>query len=73
MFIFRLIVGVSLNVAIFGGLLFIPAGTLNWWRAWVFLGAVAVPRAMANYQIGVQRLIAAFIADPAFVAALKAR
>jgi hypothetical protein len=42
------------------------------WEA-VFLGAVAVPRAMANYQIGVQRLIAAFIADPAFVAALKAR
>jgi hypothetical protein len=42
------------------------------WEA-VFLGAIAVPRAMANYQIGVQRLIAAFIADPAFVAALKAR
>jgi protein-S-isoprenylcysteine O-methyltransferase Ste14 len=29
-------------VAIFGGLLFLPAGTLDWWRAWVFLGVVFV-------------------------------
>jgi protein-S-isoprenylcysteine O-methyltransferase Ste14 len=38
----KLIAGVVLNVAIFGGLLFFPAGTLNWWRAWVFLGVVFV-------------------------------
>jgi hypothetical protein len=38
-----------------------------------FLGEVAIPRAIANYQIGVQRLIAAFIADPEFVAALRKR
>jgi protein-S-isoprenylcysteine O-methyltransferase Ste14 len=38
----KLIVGVLLNVAIFGGLLFLPAGTLDWWRAWVFLGVVFV-------------------------------
>jgi len=38
-----------------------------------FLGAVAIPRAVANYQVGVQRLIAAYIADPAFIAALKKR
>src|SRR5262245_3458840 len=43
---FKLIVGVLVNVAIFGGLLFLPAGTLDWWRAWVllsviFLGSVA--------------------------------
>lgn len=42
------------------------------WEA-AFLGEVAIPRAIANYQVGVQRLIAAFIADPAFVAALKPR
>jgi len=42
MFIYRLIVGVITNVAIFGGLLFLPAGTLHWWRAWVFLGVVLV-------------------------------
>jgi protein-S-isoprenylcysteine O-methyltransferase Ste14 len=37
---FKLIGGVVCNVAIFGGLLFLPAGTLDWWRAWVFLGVV---------------------------------
>jgi protein-S-isoprenylcysteine O-methyltransferase Ste14 len=35
-------VGVILNVAIFGILLFLPAGTLDWWRAWVFLVVVFV-------------------------------
>ena len=39
---FKLICGVVFNVAIFGGLLFLPAGTLDWWRAWVFLGVVLV-------------------------------
>ena len=39
----------------------------------VYPGDVAIPRAMTNYQAGVQRLIAAFIADPAFVAALRKR
>lgn len=33
-------VSLILTVAIFGGLLFAPAGTLHWWRAWVLLGAV---------------------------------
>src|SRR3989442_14238198 len=42
MAIFKLIVGVIFNVAIFGALLFFPAGTLDWWRAWVFLGVVFV-------------------------------
>jgi protein-S-isoprenylcysteine O-methyltransferase Ste14 len=39
---FKLILGVLFNVAIFGGSLFLPAGTLDWWRAWVFLGVVFV-------------------------------
>ena len=38
----KLILGVLFNVALFGGLLFLPAGTLEWWRAWVFLGVVFV-------------------------------
>ena len=42
------------------------------WRS-TFPGDVAIPRMAANYQTGVQRLVAAFIADPAFVAALRAR
>jgi protein-S-isoprenylcysteine O-methyltransferase Ste14 len=42
MFILRLIFGIILNVIIFGGLLFVPAGTLEWWRAGVFLGVIVV-------------------------------
>jgi protein-S-isoprenylcysteine O-methyltransferase Ste14 len=42
MSISKLILGILSNIAIFGVLLFPPAGTLNWWRAWVFLGVVFV-------------------------------
>jgi protein-S-isoprenylcysteine O-methyltransferase Ste14 len=42
MSIFKLTLGVIVNVAIFGVCLFLPAGTLDWWRAWVFLGVVFV-------------------------------
>jgi hypothetical protein len=38
----RLIAGIILNMIIFGGLLFVPAGTLEWWRAGVFLGVIVV-------------------------------
>jgi protein-S-isoprenylcysteine O-methyltransferase Ste14 len=33
--------GIIITVAMYGVLLFGPAGTLAWWRAWVFLGVVA--------------------------------
>jgi protein-S-isoprenylcysteine O-methyltransferase Ste14 len=42
MFIFKVLLALGWNLFIFGGLLFLPAGTLNWWRAWVFLGVVAI-------------------------------
>jgi hypothetical protein len=42
MSLFKLIGGVVFNVAIYGGLLLLPAGTLDWWRAWVVLGLVFV-------------------------------
>ena len=42
MFLYRLTVGVIANVAIFGGLLFLPARALDWWRAWTLLGVVSV-------------------------------
>ncbi len=42
MFNFRLIVSIAYNLIIFGGLLFLPAGTLDWWRAWVFIGVVVI-------------------------------
>src|SRR5215510_5564596 len=44
MSIFTLIGGVLLNVVIFGGLLFVPAGTLDWWRAGCFWGWCSVAR-----------------------------
>lgn len=34
--------GIVYTVAIFGALLFLPAGTLAWPRAWLFLGFIAV-------------------------------
>jgi protein-S-isoprenylcysteine O-methyltransferase Ste14 len=42
MFIFKLILSIVYSMAIFEGLLFLPAGTLDWWRAWVFIGVVLV-------------------------------
>jgi protein-S-isoprenylcysteine O-methyltransferase Ste14 len=53
MSILKLISGIAANVAIFGVSLFLPAGTLDWWRAWVFLGVVllgAVASTAALYR-----------------------
>jgi protein-S-isoprenylcysteine O-methyltransferase Ste14 len=40
--IIKLLIGIVIQVAIFGGLLFLPAGSWAWRRAWVFLGVVVV-------------------------------
>ncbi|RNC67351.1 MAG: isoprenylcysteine carboxylmethyltransferase family protein [Desulfuromonadales bacterium] len=56
---FKLILGVVSNVAVFGVSLFLPAGTLDWWRAWVFLGVVfvgAVASTAALYRVDVALL-----------------
>jgi protein-S-isoprenylcysteine O-methyltransferase Ste14 len=53
MSISKVVIGVILNVAIFGSLLFLPAGTLDWWRAWVFLVmalALAVMSTVSLYR-----------------------
>jgi protein-S-isoprenylcysteine O-methyltransferase Ste14 len=42
MSILKLIVSIISNVAIFAVLLFLPAATLDWWRAWLFIGVVFV-------------------------------
>ncbi|MBV8883479.1 MAG: isoprenylcysteine carboxylmethyltransferase family protein [Chroococcidiopsidaceae cyanobacterium CP_BM_RX_35] len=42
MFILKVLLALFWNLLFFGGLLFLPAGTLDWWRAWVFLGVVSV-------------------------------
>ena len=49
--VLKLIGGVVYSVAIFGGLLFLAAWTLHWWRAWVFLGVVFVASAMTMFGI----------------------
>lgn len=38
MLIFKVLLALSWNLLLFGALLFLPAGTLDWGRAWVFLG-----------------------------------
>jgi protein-S-isoprenylcysteine O-methyltransferase Ste14 len=50
-FTFKLIASVVLNVLIFGALLFIPAGTMSWWRAWMFLAVVFVLSAATMFGI----------------------
>jgi protein-S-isoprenylcysteine O-methyltransferase Ste14 len=40
MFVRKIILSVVWNLATFGGLLFLSAGTIYWWRAWVFLGVL---------------------------------
>jgi protein-S-isoprenylcysteine O-methyltransferase Ste14 len=47
MFIVKLIASVLLNVIIFGVPLFLPAGTLDWRRAWVIVGVAFVGAAGA--------------------------
>jgi protein-S-isoprenylcysteine O-methyltransferase Ste14 len=41
-FVAQLIIGVVIQLAFFGGLLFGPAGTLRWPRAWIFLAVLLV-------------------------------
>jgi protein-S-isoprenylcysteine O-methyltransferase Ste14 len=38
----KLVRGIAFNVLLYGVLVFVPAGTLHWWRAWVLLGVVLV-------------------------------
>ncbi|HXX53652.1 MAG TPA: isoprenylcysteine carboxylmethyltransferase family protein [Thermodesulfovibrionales bacterium] len=38
MLAFKLVVNSIISLVIMGGLLFLPAGTFDWWRAWVLIG-----------------------------------
>ena len=42
MSILKSVASIIFNVAIFAVLLFLPAATLDWWRAWLFLGVVFI-------------------------------
>jgi protein-S-isoprenylcysteine O-methyltransferase Ste14 len=47
----KVIAGVVFNVAFYALLLFVPAGTLHWWRAWVFLTVTVAVIAAAIFSI----------------------
>ena len=47
----KVIAGIVFNVAFFAVLLFVPACTLHWWRAWVFLAVTVVVMAAAVFSI----------------------
>jgi protein-S-isoprenylcysteine O-methyltransferase Ste14 len=47
----KVIAGVVFNVAFYALLLFVPAGTLHWWHAWVFLAVTGAVIAVAIFSI----------------------
>lgn len=47
----KLIAGIVFNVAFYALLLFVPAGTLHWWRAWAFLAVTVTVIAVAVFSI----------------------
>ena len=51
MSVFKLSIGLVFNVAFYAFLLFLPAGTLHWWRAWVFLAVTLIVTAAAVWSI----------------------
>jgi protein-S-isoprenylcysteine O-methyltransferase Ste14 len=48
---FRLIMYTIVNLCVMGGLLFLPAGTFDWWRAWVLVGIVAVGSLISELKL----------------------
>jgi protein-S-isoprenylcysteine O-methyltransferase Ste14 len=47
----KLILGITTNLLIYGVLLLVPAWTVRWWRAWVFLGVVLVCTAVTMVAV----------------------
>ncbi|MGH7949119.1 MAG: methyltransferase family protein [Candidatus Binataceae bacterium] len=47
----KLIAGVVSNVVLFGIMLFLPAGTFDWGRAWIFLGVVFIATSATMFGI----------------------
>lgn len=51
MFTRRLILGIVWNTLVFGAVLFFPAGTFNWPRAWVLLAVVFISSAVTMIAV----------------------
>ena len=47
----KLIAGLVFNAVMYALLLFLPAGTLHWWQAWVFLAITIVVTAVVAFKI----------------------
>jgi len=47
----KVIAGVVFNVAFYALLLFAPACTLHWWRAWIFLAVTVAVMALAIFSV----------------------
>jgi len=47
----KVIAGVVFNVAFYALLLFAPAGTLHWWRGWIFLAVTVAAMALAIFSV----------------------
>jgi len=47
----KLVAGLVFNAVMYAVLLFLPAGTLHWWQAWVFLAITIVVTAVAAFNI----------------------
>jgi predicted Abi (CAAX) family protease len=61
--IFKLIAAVTARTTVLGALLFFSAGTLAWWRGWVFLAVMLA--ATATMMLGVnQDLVAERLRGP---------
>jgi protein-S-isoprenylcysteine O-methyltransferase Ste14 len=48
---FKQITGIILSTATFAALLFIPAETIDWPRAWIFLGVVFIGSALSTFSL----------------------
>ena len=48
---FKQIAGIVLNTCFFAVTLFVPAGTIRWPRAWIFLGAMFVGTAVTMFVL----------------------
>src|ERR1051325_10168724 len=63
MFVLRRIAGLIGYVGLFAALLFLPAGRLDWWRAWALLGLLLIVRSIN--LIGVLRANRALLVERA--------
>jgi protein-S-isoprenylcysteine O-methyltransferase Ste14 len=47
----RLTIYTIVSLCVMGGLLFLPAGTFHWWRAWVLIGVIAAGSLISELRL----------------------